>query len=423
MQVGLLRNQLARVSSAFVGAGQSESELRQRLADSLSRFGVAGDVTVQAGRAALHGSGPTVTVDVRSLLDDWQSWNEQLRQRRVNDVARQLASERRALTGGTLPAQSGVPAFLSKVGIGVAVILLGFGARVLYRQWEANHPTDAASKPLIADYDAYERDRAERAARVCETTRSRVMRGATVGPSDVEGWVVELAAFRAASKPSLIGDPVLATFVSRSAGQTKGRIVWANAAPSLARPEGPGTDVTLVESNVPEAGDPFLRGIRLVMSGHYVVPYFNEPERLDYLRFARVLTDALGADYAALYARCASGTSHQLGSWFRGPTPGGALASLLYFMGVFGEHPDLRATVLAPPNVSNVDYAFAMKNVISAAAGVRKSRVMTLLSADGGMISGTDDQVSTITFPFRDGNRASRSSHVVARELGIGEDK
>jgi hypothetical protein len=159
------------------------------------------------------------------------------------------------------------------------------------------------------------------------------------------------------------------------------------------------------------------------MSGHYVVPYFNEPERLDYLRFARVLTDALGADYAGLYARCASGTSHQIGSWFRGPTSGGSLASLLFFMGVYADHPDLRLSVHAPTGASSVDPAFALKSLIGAATPVKKARILELVAADGGMVTGTDDQISTITFPYRDGNRAGRASHVAARELGIGEGR
>jgi hypothetical protein len=361
---------------------------------------------------------------VAMLVADWYGLSEELRRRRVNDAARRLAAERRAVTGPSVAGPgmqlSGV---LGKIGVFLVVLLVGFGIRVSFKQWAAMHPDTPTVKPLIADYDAYERERAERAAHVCEATRSRVMRGATVGPSDVEGWVIELWALRSASRPSLAADPALGAFVSPGSGQTKGRIVWPNAAPSLAGADGAGTEVTVTESNLPETGTPSLRGIRLVMSGHYVVPYFNEPERQDYLRFARVLTDALGVDYAGLYARCASGTSHQIGSWFRGPTSGGALAALLFFMGVYADHPDLRASVLLPPGGTNMDPAFALKNLIATATPVKKARILELVAADGGMVTGTDDQVSTITFPYRDGNRAGRASHVAARELGIGEGR
>jgi hypothetical protein len=36
------------------------------------------------------------------------------------------------------------------------------------------------------------------------------------------------------------------------------------------------------------------------------------------------------------------------------------------------------------------------------------------------MIAGDDDKPSTITFPFRDANRADRASRGIARELDIG---
>lgn len=231
------------VCSAFVGGDErAASELRQRLTESLSRFGVAGNVSVEAGRATLHGSGPTVSADVAMLVGEWYGLSEELRQRRVNDAARRLAQERRAVTGSSVAAEGmNLSRLLGKVGVFLVVLLLGFGIRVSFKQWAALHPDAPAVKPLIADYDAYERERAERAAHVCEATRSRVMRGATVGPSDVEGWVVELWALRSASKPSLVSDPVLGTFVSAGSGQTKGRIVWPNAAPSLADAVGAGT--------------------------------------------------------------------------------------------------------------------------------------------------------------------------------------
>ena len=77
----------------------------------------------------------------------------------------------------------------------------------------------------------------------------------------------------------------------------------------------------------------------------------------------RALTDAIGADYAALYAHCADDSAHYIGSWFRGPSPGGAMASLLYFMGTFGEHPDLRGSVLMPAQerARELDRAFAFQ--------------------------------------------------------------
>jgi hypothetical protein len=160
-----------------------------------------------------------------------------------------------------------------------------------------------------------------------------------------------------------------------------------------------------------------------VFSGRYVAPYFDDAERQEFVALARGVTDALGGSYAGLYARCAAGTSHHLGSWFRGPNARGAVASLLYFMGTFSEPADVRTALLMPPGAGGIDREFAFKNVIAATQSLKKARAVTLLSADLGAISGTDDQTSTLTFPFRDSNRASRASHGIARELGIGDGR
>jgi hypothetical protein len=412
----------AIVWGLVVGVADSGSELSQRVAEALARFGVAGDVLVSGGVAALQGSGPTVTVDVSAVLAEWPGLAEDARQRRVSEIARRLAAERRALTNaGPSRPGNGVPEWLVPVAKGAAGLVLLAGGWVGYRQW-AGRAADAEKKPVIQDYDAYERERAERAARVCDATRSRVMRGAAVGPSDVEGWVVELWALRNAASGSLLADPALAQFVGQAKEQDKGRVVWPLAA-SLVGAEGPDTAAVLEEGNIPERGPATYRGLRLILTGRYVVPYFHETLRAEYLKFARALTDALGADYAALYARCADSTSHHLGSWFRGPTPGGGVTSLLYFRGTFNESPAARGSLLPPPGATGRDPAFAFKNLANATAALKKARVMSMIGMESGMISGADDRASTVTFPFRDSNRASRASHTIARDLGIGENR
>lgn len=405
------------------GAADIGNELAQRVAEALARFGVAGEITVSGAVAALQGSGPTVTADIGAVLEQWPSLSEDGRQRRVNEIARRLAADRRALASAAPSGRmSAVPDWLAPVAVSAAALAALAAAWIGYRQWVNSAADREKKKPVIQDYDAYERERAERAERVCEATRSRIMRGAAVGPSDVEGWVVELAALRNPNAGSVASDPALAQFVSRPPGQDKLRVVWPLAA-SLAAAEGPDTNAVLAESDLPERGQPSFRGIRLVLTGRYVVPYFHETLRLEYLKFARALTDAIGADYAALYARCADGTSHHLGSWFRGPSPGGAVTSLLYFMGTFSDFPDVRGSLLTPPGASGKDQAFAFRNLANASAALKKTRVMSMIGKESGMISGMDDQVSTVTFPFRDSNRASRASHSIARDLGIGENR
>lgn len=373
------------------------------MSESLARFGVAGTVTVESNRAVLTGHGAAVSVDLGELLRDFHSLPHDLRGKRVLEVARRLAAERR--TTVSVNPSSGAAESLGTALRVLAVALVGAGGWFGYRLYEKQEHAAAVTRPVIADYDAYERERKERAARVCDATRSRVMRGASIGPADVEGWVVELWALRAATLPDPSQDPALARFVGSNPGEEAPQIVW-DGAPTLRAQRGPGTSVDIRAANLPEEGAPRFRGLRLVFDGHYVIPYFDEAPRAEYLKLARALTDAIGADHAALYARCAAGTSHHVGSWFRGPSPGGAARALLFFMGTFADHPDV-----------------AFESLGRATAALKKERVMTLLSSDGGMIAGLDGQVSTIAFPFRDSNRASRASHVIARELGIGEGR
>jgi hypothetical protein len=396
------------------GAG----ELEDLLSEALGKFGVAGTISVRAASAWLEGSGPSVSAEVASLLGHWHTLGPDQKRRRANDLARRLSQDRRARASSSgSGAGFSMPAFLPPVGI---IVLAVAGAWTGYRRWmDGRNGADA--RP-IADYDAYERERAARAARVCSATRTRVMRGAAIGPSDVEGWVVELTLLRAAGQPPLTDSPALASFFDQSAGPDKLRVRSA-AAPVLSAEDGPDTVVAMTAANVPPMGAPEERGVAFVFSGRYVVPYFTDTERADYLHLARGLSDALSADHGALYARCAAGTSHHLGSWFRGPNPAGAVTSLLYFLGTFSEPADVRASLLVPPGAGSADRAFAFRNVGAAAAGIKKARAVTLLSGEFGALAGADDQVSTLTFPFRDGNRASRASHTIARELGIGDGR
>jgi hypothetical protein len=410
------------VASTIVG-GEAESgrELARRLEEALARFGVAGNVAVTSGAATLQGNGPTVSVELGGLVVDWPALTDEARTRQVTAVARRLSSERRAALS-LLPARSRLPEWARPLGLVVVIALAGIGLIRGYEYWAAVRGASAA-RAVSKDYEGDERERAARAARVCDATRSRVMRGAAVGPSDAEGWVVELWALRSAERPNPALDPALAAFVSTGPGaDEKGRLAWT-AAHLLKGRDGPDTFVNVTEANIPETREPGLRGVRLTFTGRLVPPYFEDAPRLEYQRFARALTDALGADYGALYARCAGNGTHHIGSWFRGPNPGGAATSLVYFMGAFGERPEVRHSLLLPEGAPGPDLWYAFQGVSHAAGALKKARVMTMLSGELGMIAGLDDRVSTITFPFRDANRATRATHTIARELGISETR
>jgi hypothetical protein len=403
-----------------VGAGGgdfgSAEDVARRLEEALTRFAVAGRIAVVGNVATLQGSGPTVSVDLGPLIVEWPGLPEETRKRRVGDVARRLAMDRRALSSVAPRSRGVLPDWVRLLGIVAGTLLLGLAAIRVYElsKTEAAVPS---RRVKTKDYDSYENERAARAARVCDATRARILRGAAIGPSDVEGWVVELWALRDPARPNPAAEPALGAFVSTA---ESGRVVWKGA-PALAALEGPDTSVAVSEADVPETGTPKRRGVRLVLSGRYVVPYFDDVPRQEYIRLARALTDELGAENAALYARCSDAASHHIGSWFRGPTPGGAAASLVYFMTAFGEHSDLRKALLVPPGAASVDMGYAYESVTSAALPLKKARVMSMIGPELGMIAGVDGGVSTITFPFRDANRASRAAHAIARELGVSD--
>jgi hypothetical protein len=397
---------------------ESAVELQQLVTELLGRFGVAGTVAIDEGRATLFGSGPTVELDVGPSLSDWNQLGDEVRRKRAIDLARRLAAERRRI-GAPNPAPVGVR-FSPWLVLAILGVVIGLGAALWFRQSNAaSHAALERPAPSV-DYDADERDRQERAERVCNATRARVVRGAPIGPSDVEGWVVELSLLSNKDSPDPISDPALATFVSNSAG--RGRIVWSQAG-VLANLEGQDTGATVTAANLPATGAPSFKGLRIVLTGRYVSAYFDEAARVTLVRFALALSEALHSEYAALYARCAGGRAHHLGSLFRGTTPGGAVASLLYFMGTFGDVPDVRRSLLSPAEGAPEDSAFAFQNVLKAAAPLKKTRVMAMVGAEGGMIAGLDNQPSTVSFPPRDPNRASRASHRIADELGLGENR
>ena len=398
----------------------SARDLARRLEETLARFGVAGNVAVTADMATLHGHGPTVSAELGALVSEWPALPEDARARRVGEVARRLSTERRAVASLAPVRRAGAPSFLRPLALVVAVVVATLAGVRFYQLHVATDATAVVRTPAATRDDPDQRERRARAARVCQATRSRIMRGASVGPSDAEGWVVELWALRAADRGSPTTDPALAEFVASDGPASRGRVTWRGA-PALVGIEGPETRVDILDADVKGASRPAYRGVRVVFGGRFVAPYFDDVPRRDYVRLVRALTDALSIDYAALYARCADGDAHHVGSWFRGPTPGGAVTALLYFMGAFGEHPELRTSLLAPAGATERDLGYAFENVANASGSLKKARIMTMLGPELGMIAGLDGQVSTVAFPFRDANRASRAAHAIARELGIDE--
>jgi serine/threonine-protein kinase len=258
-------------------------------------------------------------------------------------------------------------------------------------------------------------ERALRARRVCQATKTRVQRGATVGPTDVEGWVVQLDLLRDAAKGSSVDAPELGTFVGVDE-EGRGRLLWSDGTHNFAEPDA----LTWVDVETASYAPGDQRtGVRLVAHGRYVGPYFSEQERILYVRMATAMAEALGADVGALFARCDGDDEPQMASWFLGKGPGGAAASLIYSMGVLARVPHLRPELLAETKDAPKDPAFAWMNLTGSLVDLKQDRVATLIGSDGGMIALSSHGV-VLRFPFKDANRAGRASLRMARALDIG---
>jgi serine/threonine-protein kinase len=300
----------------------------------------------------------------------------------------------------------------------IAVLVLAAGG--VWLAWHKLGPGHASRAPVVSspiqNADEYEKARIERAQRVCDATRARVMRGATVGPTDVEGWVVEIVLARSGADP--VGDPALDAFFQKHADGGL-RFSWKEA-PEIEGQEGIDTEVEMGSEPI-VLGDE--KAIRITFKGKYVTPYFYSGERRAYVKTANALAEKLGASHGALYARCALGSTHHLGAWFYGSTAGEASASLIYWIGAFADPPQIRQTVLFPDGGDDVRTSGAFERIRERTKGFERTKVRAWLAESEGMISGKDAGPFTLTFPFADANRAARASMALARTAGVGVER
>jgi hypothetical protein len=111
-----------------------------------------------------------------------------------------------------------------------------------------------------------------------------------------------------------------------------------------------------------------------------------------------------------------------VGSWFLGATPGAAVGSLIYFMESTSELPVLKPEVLGS-GTEPARGGHTFDAIDRAASALNRNAVATLVGNELGMISGRPNHPARLTFPFRDGNRASRSGLDAARSLGLSSSR
>ena len=415
------------VPAAAPSSGQgSHRDIEIYAAECLARFGAPGTLCVEGGELIWYAPQGVLREPLGDLDQRWSTLSEEGRRRLTSELVRRLMSRRGHLPTLPPPRRSGgwvgAVVVLGAVALGAA-----YAARPTTPEPEVSRRSATSGAERSGSGDAApdlpgEQERRERAARVCAGARTRGLRGATTGPTETEGWLVDVLLLSGDTSASLQDHPSLGSFVSPPEAGRLVSFVWQEE-PELAELSGAGTGVELTPEVVEGPSGRRAAGLRLTFRGKLVDPYFRPEERVRYFHVASALSDRLGATHAGLFARCDGGTTHHVGSWFRGPSPADAAAALIYFVGLYAEPPHLaepflRGGTATEPHPPDRAYAFAA--IHEATRPLDQPRLASLLGNSGGMISTSPETGSVIMFPFIDANRASRASREIARAVHIG---
>ena len=396
-----------------------ERELAEGISQALGRAGMTGAVTVAGGLASLDTMAGRVTISVTRELANWPRLDPEARQQLARKVVMRLAAERRnqgkARSGSGGSWLSWLSSWTSLALVALAVVVGG----LVYLGGEDPAALRKIDAPEVKE--SSEQQREGRAKRVCDVTRTRVMRGTPVGPADVEGWVAEVGVVKLGAKAPLLAEPKLKDYFANVKAESRTRLVWPGA-PDLTELRSISTAVIL-GSIRHQSTDHLTKveGMRATFSGRYVARYFGSvAQRKGFIALGRELRATTLADYGAVYARCAHRPAILLGSSFMGETPTGALVALLYFHGAYAESPLLRRSALAPEvRKRGVDHAHLIEALRTAVGKRSAVEVAAMLSPHLGTLQETPEHGAAITFALDDPNRAARASRVIARKLGI----
>jgi hypothetical protein len=236
--------------------------------------------------------------------------------------------------------------------------------------------------------------------------------------ADAEGWVVELAILGAPGAAALVRHPGLAEYFSPIVAG-KANYKWEEE-PALAIGSAPQHPVAVLDFTLTTSAEP-SPGLVFTFEGSFVESYFDELNRGKFYHLAHSLSQNFSADYAALYARCSHDEIHSLGSWFMGKDGRGAAASLLYFLGTYSAPRHIGPLHYKSPSGDSMDRSLALSSIIRGTAHIDRGALSTLVGSEGGMAVGDGADAVVISFPFRDGNRASRVSRTIARVTSMSE--
>lgn len=324
-----------------------------------------------------------------------------------DDRARRIA----ALLGRAAPdARFTAPAARSRLVLAwTAALLLALGAiaSVAWARSEAASAADrrrAREAPPPAPAGEPPAAASSRREAVCAGVRRRVLAGASFGPYDAEGWVVELWLAR---EDGRLGPdhPQLARV------DEEGGLARFDAELAALR----GT-VTVGELAPPPGSEPTARpgGALVSLRGALATAFVDPGQRARFPALADRLYDATGAELGGLWARCGELPWHDLGAWFRGVDRGAAAGALLFASGRYGEGGAVHAS--SPSGAANT-----LGALVTRSRAVVDERALEIAVIDlGGRAQTLPGAGTTITFPLAAYTLATRSSRELAALLDRG---
>jgi eukaryotic-like serine/threonine-protein kinase len=383
--------------------------------EALSGFGLAGTVALEGRFLTLHGNGPPTSIDAGPAVEQWPLLPPEMQRRKALDLARRMAEAHRVAQRGSpsRPGSAGgeslVPwATLGKaIGATAVVALVAMGARAYLR----SRDEVPLPPPVAAETPAEQSRRLETS---CRAVRERVYSGATIGPYDTSGWVVDLWL---ASRPGPLPGADAGTPSSRPVTRDSmaDTVDSGRLAPRLDDALGKLTDGTLAfaDDSIPATSSAWT-GVTLRFGGAYSRAFFEPEPRTRFLALADRLFESSGADLGALYAHCAGGAVHDVGAWFRGRDPGAAATALLWGVGMFAERPQIDRAALGSAEIDSLRAA-------TATAKLDAPLLKGLVAVQGGSLTAAPGAV-TLAFPLGGPIRAASASRAVAARIGIGRE-
>ncbi len=388
--------------------------------DALSGFGLAGTVALEGKMLTLRGNGVPTSIDAGPAAEQWPLLPADMQRRKALDLARRLAdahrTAQRARPRGDGGGESSLPwALAGKALLGIAAVaalVVGGRAYLAARSKEALPPPVPVETP---------EQQSRRLATACRAVRERVYSGATIGPFDTTGWVVELWL---ASRPGPL--PGAANVNSRvdagapaskaiSAASMAGAVEAGRLAPGLEDTLARLTDGTRPRRGRRPRDVPGWTGVTLRFGGGYPAPSSSPSRGRASSSSPIASSESSGADLGALYARCADSPVHDVGAWFRGRDVGAAATALLFGIGLFAERPQIDRAALGAGEIDGLRAAATAKKLDA-------PTLKELIGEQGGSLAATPAAV-TLAFPLGGPVRAVRASRAVAVKLGLGESE